>query len=366
MPLSKEKRKSIEKLKSDFVKEFKLGKDVKMGFLSDCPDLGRIEHLPTGIIGFDVLTNGGWVKNKINMLFGGESAGKTTLLLNSMGSWQKTFKDFLAAYIPAEKNFDREWAAANGCSEDMMWLFEPKSTEENLDFVMRCGAEGSPVNALIIDTLQALSSEKEMENNKGQDKSVGDSTMAVLPRLYSQFLRMYTAKTEDTLTLILTSQVRTDLNPMAHGANKATGGNALKHYNMLNIQMRRSDYQKEWPSSKMPPNSYVCTLKIEKAKIKDRYKNNVINIYFYKGSFEHKFNVLAIAKDFEMFKDDTLTFKNKEGVEETVKFEDFEDMYEKISNEMLEQVASQLQEKYTQIVMNYKPVSIKTEEDEDE
>jgi hypothetical protein len=67
-----------------------------------------------------------------------------------------------------------------------------------------------------------------------------------------------------------------------------------------------------------------------------------------------------------MFKDDTLTFKNKEGVEETVKFEDFEDMYEKISNEMLEQVASQLQEKYTQIVMNYKPVSIKTEEDEDE
>jgi RecA/RadA recombinase len=362
MALSKDKKKAMQKLRDGFIKENKLPEDIKMGFLDENENIGKIERLPTGIIGFDVLTGGGWVKNKINQLVGGESAGKTTSLLNSFSYWQKEFEDFLTAYIPAEKNFDREWAMAQGCEPESMWVYEPRSAEENLDFVMKCSADDSPVNCLAIDTLQALSSVKEVYKGKKKDgtpsdkeRSVQDDSMALIPRLYSQFLRMYTAKTADALTLILTSQVRTDLNPMAQGANKETGGNALKHYNMLNVKMNRISDSK-WPASEIPPNSYVVQLEITKSKVKNRYRGNRLMMYFHKGKFEHKFNVLAIGKELGLHDGKGYTYTNKEGQVVEIKSKGFNDLYNKITDEAIEHMGSQLMEAYTKKVMDYVPV----------
>lgn len=370
MPLSKEKKKAMQKLRDGFIKENKLPDNVKMGFLDENENIGKIERLPTGLITFDVLTGGGWVKNKINQLVGGESTGKTTSLLKSFAHWQTAFDDFLTAYIPAEKNFDREWAMAQGCEPDSMWVYEPRSAEENLDFVMKCSDE-SPVNCLVIDTLQALASVKEVYKGKKPDgthsdkeRSTEDDTMALIPRLYSQFLRMYTAKTTDTLTLILTSQVRTDIASMSMMKDKETGGNALKHYNVLNVKMTRVSDSK-FPilvDKKPPPNSYAVQLEITKSKVKNRYRGNKLIMYFHKGAFEHKLNVVALAKELGIHDGKGYTYTNSEGTVVEIKAKGFNDLYNKITDEAVMDMEKQLMDAYTKQVMNYIPVEEVNEE----
>jgi RecA/RadA recombinase len=362
MALSKEKKKALQKLRDSFIKDNKLDPDkTKMGFLDENENIGKIERLPTGLVGFDVLTNGGWVKGKINQLVGGESVGKTTKFLKSIGYWQKNIKDFVAVYIPAEKSFDRKWAMAQGCEEDATWVFEPQTAEENLDFVMKCAADDSGVDCLIIDTLQALASNKEVYKGKSKDgspsdkeRSVNDDTMALLPRLYSQFLRMFTSKTTDTLTLILASQVRTDITSMARDKEKETGGNALKHYNMLNVKMRRAS-DSQFPiqvDGKAPPNSFVVQMTILKSKVKDRYKGNQLKMYFINGSFDHRFNVICISKDIEMWDGKTLTYETSEGTKE-FKARGLKESIEKMPDEAVKWLEGRLTEAYTKKVMSY-------------
>ena len=358
MPLSKDKKKAMMKLRDEFIKDNKLSEETPMGFLDEKDSIGKISRLPTGLIGFDILTNGGWIKGKINQLVGGESVGKTTMLLNGIGHWQKTIEDFLTVYIPAEKNFDREWATAQGCTEDMTWVYEPQTAEQNLDYVMKCCSEESPVNCLVIDTLQALSSAKEVYKGKKNDgrpadkeRSVFDDSMALLPRLYSQFLRMYTSKMANELTLILTSQVRTDLNPMANGANRETGGNALKHYNMLNVKATRLG-DSAWKCGDIPPNSYVVKLQITKSKVKNRYRGNEILMYFYKGSFDHRFNVVAIGKDLGIHDGRSLTYQVGDETKE-FKARGFNEFYSKIPDEAVAWIETKLLDKYTKQVMEY-------------
>jgi RecA/RadA recombinase len=362
--LSKDKKKALQRLRDSFIKDNKLDPEkTKMGFLDENENIGKIERLPTGIIGFDILTNGGWVKNKINQLVGGESVGKTTKILRSIAHWQATIKDFMAAYIPAEKSFDREWAMKQGCAEDATWVYEPRTAEENLDFVMKCAADDSGVDCLIIDTLQALASSKEVYKGKKADgtpsdkeRSVNDDTMALLPRLYSQFLRMYTSKALDTLTLILASQVRTDITSMARDKEKETGGNALRHYNVLNVKMsRKSD--SAFPVKEgdyAPPNSYAIQLTITKSKVKDRYRGNKLMMYFYHGSFDHRFNVICIAKDLEVWDGKSFEYEVK-GEKKEFKARGLKDAIDKMPDDAVAWLESKLMDAYTKKVMNYVP-----------
>lgn len=364
MALSKDKKKAMMKLRDEFIKANKLPANTKIGFPDENEEIGKIERLPTGLIAFDVLTGGGWVRNKINQLVGGESAGKSTSLLMDIANWQKD-PDFLSAYIPAEKNFDREWAEFNGVDLSSLWVYEPRSAEENLDFVMKCTSDGSPVNCLIIDTLQALASVKEIYDGKKQDgthsdteRSTQDDSMALIPRLYSQFLRMYTAKTADTLTLILTSQVRTDIASMSKMKDKETGGNALKHYNVLNVKMNRVSDSK-FPLSvggKIPPNSFAVQLEITKSKVKNRYRGNKLLMYFHKGRFEHKFNVMGVAKELGLHDGRSYKYQGPNGPVE-IKAKGFNDMYNKITDEAIADMESKLMNAYTDMVMNYIPAA---------
>lgn len=366
MPLSAEKRKQIKKLKDKFIKDNKLDPEtIKMGFLNEDPTIGVIDRLPTGIIAFDVVTNGGFAKGKINQIFGGESAGKSTLFQRAMGNWQQANPDYFTAYLPSEKSFDREWAIANGCDPDMLWIFEALNAEMNLDFCMKCALPENGVDCLIIDTLQALASVKEVYKKAGgkitkTEKSVEADSMALLPRLYSQFLRMYTSRSVDNLTLILASQVRTDLAPMANGAKRATGGNAIGHYNVLSVKMTRTG-KTDWPTSEIPPNSYPGKFVIDKSKLKDRYKGNELPFYFYKGSFDHNFNVVALAKKLEIF--DGKKYIMSTGEEITSRgFNDFFD--NKATPEVIADMEARLMPTYTELVMGYAPKVI-TEDIED-
>lgn len=178
---SSDKKKAAQKLINSFLKEHKLTDkpNVKIGFYSDDTSLGVIDRQPTGIIPFDIVTNGGFVKGHVNMVVGEESIGKTCLMINSMAYAQKYLQPHLDAYLNNEKSFDRVWAKKNGITDETpIIIAEFETTEESADFCLKCTEPDSGVDRLFIDTLQALAPEGELRKGTS-DKSVADNTMGL-------------------------------------------------------------------------------------------------------------------------------------------------------------------------------------------
>lgn len=181
MALSKEKRAAAMKLAKDFIKKHKAEESnkIRIGFMSDDESLGVIKKLPTGLIGFDTLTDGGWAAGHINLIFGGADCGKTSLFFSSIAHQQDTIDDFLAAYLPAEKSLDRNYAEFRGVHLDELLIMEGETAENNTDFCIDCADPEKGVNELIIDTLQALSSKSELYTSKDSARSVEDNNVAL-------------------------------------------------------------------------------------------------------------------------------------------------------------------------------------------
>jgi len=365
MPLSNEKRKQAIKMMTKFLKDHddEDQTKIKIGFLKDNPDLGKIEKLPTGLIAIDTLTNGGLVKGHVNLIFGGEGAGKTTTFFNIIKHCQEVIKDFLAGYVSAEKSLDREYAEQIGVDSNELIVMEGETAENNTDFCNVCADPENGYDLLIVDTLQALASKQELYKSSGAERSTEDNSMALLPRVYSQFFRMYTSKSIGSLTLLFGSQVRTDLSNPMFAKEKQTGGNALKHYNLLDIEMKRVA-DSNWPTGAddVPPNSFVVRLKLEKAKIMGRYRGNTIDMYFKEGKFEHKFNVVAISKKLGLHDGKSLkypkVYESSHGYQactEEFKAKGFNDFYNKIPDEAVEYLAKRIPEEYTKQVLDYIP-----------
>jgi recombination protein RecA len=379
MPLSAEKKKQAIKMMEKFLKDHKdeEQKKIKIGFLGDNSELGKINKLTTGLIGLDTLTDGGFIKGHINLVYGGEGAGKTTTFFEFIKACQKN-KDFLPGYVSAEKSLDRTYAQQVGVNIDELIVMEGETAENNTDFCIEATDPANGYDLLIVDTLQALSSKQELYKGSSQTvRSTEDNSMALLPRVYSQFFRMYTSKSVGSLTLLLGSQVRTDLSNPMFAVNRQTGGNALKHYNLLTIEMKRLS-DGNWPSGadNIPPNSFVVKLKLDKAKIMNRYRGNTINIYFKEGKFDHKFNLLAIAKDLGITDGKTLNWvKTTESYHngdihesnEVLKAKGFNDMYNnKMTSEIYTWLETQIPKVYTKQVLSYIPEEGDTDEDSTE
>lgn len=385
MPLDKERKKNIEKLLSKFKKDHDIDEDSKIGFLSDNDSIGVIRHLPTGLIGFDVITNGGLIEGKPNLIYGGENTGKSTMMLMVIAYNQKRDPDYIAAICDNEKVFDRAYAEYLGVDPERLIVgADFKSAEEAYDFCNEM-AGSNLINFLVVDTIQALASHGEMYTAKGASKSTQDNTMALIPRLLSQFLRMYTSQTTGNTTLVLLSQVRLDLGSFMPSAKK-TGGKAIDHYNVLNLKLASTkpnsgsdSYGTKWPwtissEKDCPPKSFTLKMKIDKAKMQGRYDGNVLTMYFHQGQFERKLNVLAIAKSLGLHDGKTLKYKEtvqRLGTEEALPFEEtveekefkakgFKDMYSRVPEEAIDWLESQLIDKYTE------QVSFHKEEIEDE
>lgn len=382
MALSEEKKKSVIKKIDNFMKKFTDKKGtikhgIKIGFMGEDHNIGKIEKLPTGIIGFDILTGGGWVKGKINQLWGPPGCGKSTTMLTSIAHSQKHQEDFLGSYLNNEKTLDRDYAEYLGVNLEELLIAEMTTTEESADFVNLLADPDTGVDFVAFDTIQALAPDGELQTSAGKEKSVSDNTMALMPRAWSQFLRMYTSKNLG-MTLILGSQVRMDLGGFM-ASLKETGGNAIKHYNILTVQMTKlSTSTANWPwtiSSKadIPPKSFPVKLRIKKAKMMDRYEGNEITIYFYHGKLDHKFNVLAIAKDLGLHDGKILKYhlknvsldeaiaSNSDWQEEEQEFKakGFKDMYNRVPDEAVTWLESQLMDTYT------KKITLNPQEDDD-
>jgi len=205
------------------------GTVMKMG---DAP-VQEIEVIPTGSLGLDVAIGvGGYPRGRVVEIYGPESSGKTTLALHAMAEAQKN--GGIAAFIDAEHAFDRFYAENLGVDIENLIISQPDNGEQALeitDNLIRSGA----IDIIVIDSVAALTPRSEIEGE------MGDSQMGLHARLMSQALRKLTASISKTkCTVMFINQLREKIGIMFGNPETTTGGNALKFYASIRLDIRRS------------------------------------------------------------------------------------------------------------------------------
>ena len=197
-----------------------------------------VESISTGSIGLDcALGVGGYPRGRVVEIYGPESSGKTTLTLHAIAECQKT--GGIAAFIDAEHAFDRFYAQNLGVNIDDLIISQPDHGEQALeitDNLIRSGA----IDLIVIDSVAALTPKSEIEGE------MGDSKMGLHARLMSQALRKLTSTISKTnCTVFFINQLREKIGVMFGNPETTTGGNALKFYASVRIDIRRSTQLKD-------------------------------------------------------------------------------------------------------------------------
>lgn len=223
------KLKALQAAMSKIEKDFGKGSIMRMGD----EHIENVEVIPTGSIGLDVaLGVGGFPRGRIIEIYGPESSGKTTLAIHAIAEAQKA--GGIAAFIDAEHAFDRFYAAKLGVDVDNLWISQPDNGEQALEIADQL-IRSSAIDILVIDSVAALTPKKEIEGD------MGDSAVGLQARLMSQALRKLTATISKTnTTCIFINQLREKIGVMFGNPETTTGGNALKFYASVRIDIRKS------------------------------------------------------------------------------------------------------------------------------
>lgn len=223
-------RAAMDKLEKDY------GKGAVMR-MSDRP-VEDIAVIPSGSIGIDLaLGVGGYPRGRIIEIYGPESSGKTTLAIHAIAEAQK--QGGIAAFIDAEHAFDAAYAKALGVDIDNMLIAQPDNGEQALEITEQLIRSGA-VDIVVIDSVAALTPRAEIEGD------MGDSKMGLHARLMSQALRKLTGVISKTkTTCIFINQLREKIGVMFGNPETTTGGNALKFYASIRIDVRRSTALKD-------------------------------------------------------------------------------------------------------------------------
>ena len=223
-----EKLKALQAAMSKIEKDFGKGSIMRMGD----EQIENVETIPTGSIGLDVaLGVGGYPRGRIIEIYGPESSGKTTLAIHAIAEAQK--KGGIAAFIDAEHAFDRFYAAKLGVDVDNLWISQPDNGEQALQIADEL-IRSSAVDILVIDSVAALTPKKEIEGD------MGDNVVGLQARLMSQALRKLTSTISKTNTCcIFINQLREKIGVMFGSPETTTGGNALKFYSSVRLDIRR-------------------------------------------------------------------------------------------------------------------------------
>jgi len=227
--MNKDKKRAIELAMSQIEKQFGKGAIMTMADGNKV----AVEMVPTGCISLDVALGGGMPKGRIIEIFGPESSGKTTLSLHVVAECQK--KGGLAAFIDAEHAFDPEYAKKIGVDTENLLISQPDNGEQALDITETLVRSGA-VDIIVIDSVAALVPRSEIEGE------MGDQHMGLQARLMSQALRKLTGIVNKAgTTVIFINQLRQKIGVMFGNPETTTGGNALKFYASVRIDVRKGD-----------------------------------------------------------------------------------------------------------------------------
>ena len=233
-PNNSEKLKALQAAMDKIEKSFGKGSIMKMGD----DHVEEVEVIPTGSIALNAaLGVGGYPKGRIIEIYGPESSGKTTLAIHAIAEAQKI--GGIAAFIDAEHAFDRFYAAKLGVDIDNLWISQPDNGEQALEIAEQL-IRSSAIDIIVIDSVAALTPKAEIEGD------MGDNKVGLQARLMSQALRKLTSAISKTnTTCIFINQLREKIGVMFGNPETTTGGNALKFYASVRLDIRRISQLKD-------------------------------------------------------------------------------------------------------------------------
>ena len=223
-----EKLKALQAAMSKIEKDFGKGSIMKLGD----ENVENVEVIPTGSIGLNAaLGVGGYPRGRIIEIYGPESSGKTTLAIHAIAEAQK--QGGIAAFIDAEHAFDRFYAEKLGVDVNNLWISQPDNGEQALQIADQL-ISSSAIDILVVDSVAALTPKKEIEGD------MGDNVVGLQARLMSQALRKLTSTISKTnTTCIFINQLREKIGVLFGSPETTTGGNALKFYSSVRLDIRR-------------------------------------------------------------------------------------------------------------------------------
>jgi recombination protein RecA len=230
-----DKKRALDLALSQIEKQYGKGAIMKLG---DAEAPGDVPAISTGSLGLDIaLGVGGFPRGRVIEIFGPEASGKTTLTLHAISEVQKT--GGVAAFIDAEHALDLTYARKLGVQADDLLVSQPDTGEQALEIAETLVRSGA-IDLIVVDSVAALTPRAEIEGE------MGDAHMGLQARLMSQALRKLTAAiSKSQTTVIFINQIRMKLGVMFGNPETTTGGNALKFYSSVRLDIRRIESIKE-------------------------------------------------------------------------------------------------------------------------